>query len=71
MSPVLIIGFLKAILPTKKITAWILGVIAAALALMGVNNGQGSLQRRCCRIANKVIEQPAAPEEKKIKQCKH
>lgn len=41
MNPAMILGFLKALLPTKRIAAWILGVIGAALALfMGVNNSE-------------------------------
>ena len=71
MSTVAIIAFLKAILPTKKIAAWVLGVIAAALALfMGVNNED--LKAQYCKDAvvqlpTQVIEQlPAtAPEVKK------
>jgi len=74
MNPAVIIGFLKAILPTKKITAWILGVIAAALALfMGVNNED--LKAQYCKDAvvtlpTQVIEQmpeaaPAVPKEVK------
>jgi len=41
MNPAAILGFLKMILPTKKIGAWILGIMGAALALfMGVNGAE-------------------------------
>jgi len=56
MNIAAIIGVLKAILPTKKISAWILGLIAAALALfMGVNNAD--LKEQFCE--NAVVELPA------------
>lgn len=39
MSLATVWAFLKNILPTKKIAAWIVGVLAALVALvMGVNN---------------------------------
>lgn len=60
MSPVAIWELLKSILPTKRIAAWILGVLAAILALvMGVN--QMDLKAQFC--ANDVVTLPkiAAP----------
>jgi len=49
--------FLKAILPTKKITAWILGLIAAGLALvMGINNAE--LKAQFCASAPVEIPSP-------------
>jgi len=56
MNMVAIMTFFKAILPTKKISAWILGLIAAALAMfMGVNNAD--LKTQFC--ANEVVSLPA------------
>lgn len=41
MTALKIWGILKAILPTKKIGAWIVGVLAAVVALvMGVSNSE-------------------------------
>lgn len=58
MSTMAIIEFLKALLPTKKIAAWILGIVGAILAiLMGVNNAD--LKAQFC--ANEVVTLPAAP----------
>lgn len=55
MNPAIILGFLKAILPTKKIAAWILGIIGAALALfMGVNNSD--LKAQFC--ASETVQLP-------------
>lgn len=48
-------SILKAILPTKRIGAWILGVLAALTALvMGVKNTE--LKEQFC--ANPVVELP-------------
>jgi hypothetical protein len=62
MSTAVIMGFLKALLPTKRIAAWILGVIGAALALfMGVNNAE--LKTQFCAsepVQIPKIEAPAA-----------
>ena len=72
MNVAAILGILKAILPTKKISAWILGVIGAGLALfMGVNNED--LKAQFCAsesVKLPVIESPAlvpvpVPEVKK------
>lgn len=50
MSWVTVLNFLKAILPTKRIAAWILGVIAAIVALiMGVNSSD--LKEQFCSNA--------------------
>lgn len=55
MSLATILGFLKAILPTKRIAAWILGVLAAVLALlMGVNSSD--LKTQFC--ANAPVDLP-------------
>lgn len=55
MNPAIILGFLKALLPTKKIAAWILGILGAALAFfMGVNNAD--LKSQFC--ANEVVQLP-------------
>lgn len=60
--------FVKALLPTKKIAAWILGLIAAALAVfMGVNNAD--LKAQFCaneplalpKMAPVVAPAPPAP----------
>lgn len=51
-------GFIKMILPTKKIGAWILGIIAAIVALvMGVSNAD--LKAQFC--ANEPVNLPALP----------
>lgn len=40
MGSAVILNFLKAILPTKKIGAWILGLLGAVVALaLGISNG--------------------------------
>lgn len=55
MSSAVILGFLKAILPTKRIAAWILGVLGAALAFfMGVNNSE--LKTQYC--ASETVQLP-------------
>jgi hypothetical protein len=67
-----ILALLKALLPTKKIGAWILGLLGAALALaLGVSNSD--LKSQFC--ASEPVELPkvevvapmpdAAPEVKK------
>ena len=56
MNVAAILGILKAVLPTKKISAWILGIIGAALALfMGVNNED--LKAQFC--ASETVKIPA------------
>lgn len=56
MNFVKIWGILKAILPTKKIGAWILGVLAALVALvMGVANTD--LKEQFCATKD-VVELP-------------
>ncbi len=63
MNLATILTFLKAILPTKKIAAWIVGVIAAAIAvLMGVNNAE--LKAAYCAgepVSLPTIAAPATP----------
>ncbi len=63
MSWVTIIGFLKAILPTKKIAAWIVGILAAIVALvMGVNSAD--LKTQFCAnepVALPKLSVPAVP----------
>lgn len=71
MNFVTILGFLKALLPTKRIAAWIVGVLAAIVAMvMGVNNSD--LKAQFCAsetVTLPKIEAPApaavAPEVKK------
>lgn len=59
MTWVTIVGFLKAVLPTKRIAAWILGLLCAVLALfMGVNNSE--LKAQFCSTAE-VVTIPAVP----------
>jgi hypothetical protein len=59
MNLVGILGFLKAILPTKKIAAWILGLIAAVVAIvMGVN--ASDLKAQYC-ANQEVVTIPALP----------
>lgn len=58
-------GIVKTFLPTKRISAWILGVIAAGVALvMGVSGGD--LKEQFCE--NEPVELPKvsveAPAEK-------
>jgi hypothetical protein len=64
MNPATIWAFLKNILPTKKIGAWIVGILAAIVALvMGVKNSE--LKDAFCASAPvelpKIEVQPAAP----------
>jgi len=55
MSAATILALLKSILPTKKIGAWILGVLGAALALfMGIKNSD--LKETFC--ASAAVELP-------------
>lgn len=55
MSTAWIIAFIKSILPTKKIAAWILGIIGAGVALfMGVNNSD--LKAQFC--ASEIVDLP-------------
>jgi hypothetical protein len=63
MNPATIWALLKNILPTKKIGAWILGILGALLALvMGVKNSD--LKESFCASAPvelpKIEVQPAA-----------
>jgi len=56
MNPATILTFLKAILPSKKIGAYLLGLIGAALALfLGVSNSD--LKAQFC--ANEAVNLPA------------
>lgn len=58
MNWVTIVGILKAILPTKKIAAWILGVIGAIVALLvGVSNSD--LKTQYC--SSETVNLPALP----------
>jgi hypothetical protein len=58
MSLVTILGFLKSILPTKKIGAWILGIIGALVAIfMGINNSD--LKATYC--ASEIVNLPPLP----------
>lgn len=66
MNPAVIWSFLKGILPTKKIGAWILGILGALVALvMGVQNSD--LKKTFCESAPvelpkiEVKAEPAAP----------
>lgn len=55
MNVAAILALLKAVLPTKKIGAWIVGILAAVVALlMGVKNTD--LKDQFC--ANPVVELP-------------
>lgn len=47
MNPIVVWSFLKSILPTKKIMAWILGVITAAIALFAGLNSQDLKDQFC------------------------
>jgi len=59
MSVEMILGFIKAIVPSKKIAAWILGVIGAGLALfMGISNSD--LKASFCAADAVVLPAPAA-----------
>lgn len=58
MNPATVFAFLKALLPTKKIATWILGIISAAIALfLGLNNAD--LKAQFC--ASEVVTLPALP----------
>lgn len=61
MNLSVILGFLKALLPKKRIGSWILGILGAGLAVfMGVNNAE--LKEQYC--SNPPVELPkleAAP----------
>ncbi len=51
-----VLTFLKSILPTKKISAWILGLLGAALAFfMGVSNSD--LKTEFCK--SELVNLPA------------
>ena len=55
MNIATILGFAKAILPTKRISAWILGLIAAVIAVvMGVSGSD--LKAQFC--ANDPVDIP-------------
>lgn len=58
MNFTVILAFLKSILPTKKIGAYILGVLGALLALfLGVNNSE--MKDVFCKA--EVVSIPALP----------
>jgi hypothetical protein len=61
MNPASIFAFVKAILPTKKIAAWILGLIGAALAVaMGVSNPELKAQYCASEVVSLPSTAPAA-----------
>lgn len=61
MNLVTILGFLKAVLPTKRIAAWVVGLLAALVAvIMGVNNAE--LKAQYCSTAE-VVSLPALPDK--------
>jgi len=63
----IILSFLKAIIPTKKVSAYLLGLIAAALAVfMGVNNSD--LKEEYCKSA--PVELPAQVEQAPVVETK-
>ena len=62
MNAATIIAMLKAILPTKKIAAWILGVLGAALAIfMGVTNSDLKAQYCASEVVNLPKLEVVAP----------
>lgn len=57
MTMTVILNFLKMLIPKKKIGAWLLGIIAAGVALfMGVNNAE----MKAAFCASAPVELPAA-----------
>lgn len=59
MSFLTVFGFLKALLPTRKIAAWIVGILAAVVALiMGVNTSD--LKASYC-ASSEVVTLPQIP----------
>lgn len=58
MSLATVLTFLKAVLPTKKISAWIVGILAALVALvMGISNSD--LKAQYC--ASDAVNLPTLP----------
>lgn len=60
MNGVVILGLLKALLPTKRIAAWIVGLLSAVVALaVGVSNTE--LKTQYCSTTE-VVQLPKLPD---------